>query len=65
MGRAEISYMTRSPHREGHNWMDQRTVNSHFGKSFAEDNESNGPIKEVYENNPFEFNKKRMAIGLR
>ena len=45
--------------------MDQRTVNSHFGKSFAEDNESNGPIKEVYENNPFEFNKKRMAIGLR
>jgi len=45
--------------------MDQRTVNTHLGKSFAEDNESNGQIKEVYENNPFIFNKKRVAIGLR
>jgi hypothetical protein len=65
MGRAEIGCMARSPHREGHNWMDQRTVNTHLRKSFAEDSESNGPVNEVHENNPFEFNKKRMAIGLR
>jgi hypothetical protein len=56
--------MIRYPDRGDHDWEDQRTIDTPLGKTFTEDRESNGPIKNVPKNKSFHFNKKQVAIGL-